>query len=182
MRVKTKEKTVKREVIITVGAAAVVVAGVAGCGGSDNKSPTTSSSATSSSASSTTAPATTPSVSVTVSTGAGQAKISIDGQPQDTANQAVVCATTGGKFSIAVGEPMMGTIVGLEQDGSVVHNVGLGSINGTVLSFTEGAPGNTATAKKDGNTYTITGTATGVDMANPTQQVSKSFEIVATCP
>jgi ipoprotein LpqH len=171
-----------RELMIAVGAAAVVVAGVAGCGGSDNKSSTTSASTTSSATSSTSAATTTPSVSVTVSTGGGQARITIDGQAQNTANQAVVCASTGGKFSIAIGEPMMGTIVGLEQDGSVVHNVGLGSINGTVLSFTEGVPGNTATAKKDGNTYTITGTATGVDMANPLQQVSKPFEIVVTCP
>jgi lipoprotein LpqH len=94
----------------------------------------------------------------------------------------VVCSTTDGKFSIAIGEPIVGTIVGLEPDASVVHIVGLGNtVNGVVLSFTEGAPGNTATATKDGNNYKITGTATGTDTANG-QQISKPFEIDATCP
>jgi lipoprotein LpqH len=94
----------------------------------------------------------------------------------------VVCSTTDGKFSIAIGEPIVGTIVGLEPDASVVHFVGLGNtVNGVVLSFTEGAPGNTATATKDGNNYKITGTATGTDTANG-QQISKPFEIDATCP
>jgi lipoprotein LpqH len=92
----------------------------------------------------------------------------------------VVCSTTDGKFSIAIGEVITGVIVGLEPDASAVHNVGLGDVNGTVLSFTEGVPGNEATATKDGNHYTITGTATGSDNAN--QQVSKPFDIDVMCP
>jgi Mycobacterium 19 kDa lipoprotein antigen len=43
-------------------------------------------------------------------------------------------------------------------------------------------PGNNASATKDGNNYKVTGTATGVAEANPTQQVSKPFEIDVTCP
>ena len=43
-------------------------------------------------------------------------------------------------------------------------------------------PGGEATATKDGSTYKINGTATGVDMANPTQPVTKPFEIAVTCP
>jgi lipoprotein LpqH len=74
-----------------------------------------------------------------------------------------------------------GYIVGLEPDGSVVHNVGLPiQDNGLVLAYTEGAPGSEATATKDGNTYTVTGTVTGTDNANAA--ISKPFEIVATCP
>jgi lipoprotein LpqH len=73
-----------------------------------------------------------------------------------------------------------GVIVGLEPDASAVHNAGLGTVNGVVLSYTEGTPNNTATATKDGNSYKITGTATGVDASG--QQVSKPFEIDATCP
>jgi lipoprotein LpqH len=92
----------------------------------------------------------------------------------------VVCSTTDGKFSIAIGEVITGVIVGLEPDASAVHNVGLGDVNGAVLSFTEGVPGNDATAIKDGNNYTITGTATGSDNAN--QQVSKPFAIDVTYP
>ena len=33
-----------------------------------------------------------------------------------------------------------------------------------------------------GNTYKISGTATGVDMANPMQPMNKPFEIQVTCP
>ncbi len=71
-------------------------------------------------------------------------------------------------------------IVGLEQDASKVRGVGLGDVNGMVLNFTDGVPGNTATATKDGNTYIIKGTASGSDSAG--NQVSKPFEVVATCP
>ena len=58
----------------------------------------------------------------------------------------------------------------------------LGNIDGVSLGFTPGVPGGSAEATKDGNTYKITGTATGVDMANPLQPATKPFEIVVTCP
>ncbi len=111
---------------------------------------------------------------------AGPATLTIDGQPANAAG-AVVCSTTDGKFSIAVGDLGTGFIVGLEPDGSVVHNVGLPIMdNGLVLSYTEGVPGNEASASKDGSTYTVTGTATGTDNANA--PISKPFEIEVTCP
>ena len=167
----------KHELLILVGAA-TVVAGVAGCS-NGTKSPNTSSSTTTSSSGTTSsAPAT---VSGAASPGPGSAKVTIDGQPQNIAGP-VVCSTTDGKFSIAIGEPLTGVIVGLEPDASVVHGVGLNSVNGVVLSFTEGVPGNNASATKDGNNYKVTGTATGIAEANPPQQVSKPFEIDVTCP
>jgi lipoprotein LpqH len=33
-----------------------------------------------------------------------------------------------------------------------------------------------------GNTYKVTGTATGIDIANPMQPVNKPFEINVSCP
>jgi hypothetical protein len=110
---------------------------------------------------------------------AGPAAVTVGGQPANLTGP-VDCSTTDKKFSIAIGDPVTGVIVGLEPDASAVHNIGLGTFNGAVLAFTEGAPGNEATATKDGNTYTITGTATGTDSANA--PVSKPFEIKATCP
>lgn len=168
----------KREFLIAVGAATIVVAGVAGCSNGNKSSSTSSSTATSSSATTSSTPAT---VSGTASTGPGSARVTVDGQPQNIAGP-VVCSTTDGKFSIAIGEPITGVIIGLEPDASVVHGVGLGTVNGVVLSFTEGVPGNNASATKDGNNYKVTGTATGVADANPAQQVSKPFEIDVTCP
>jgi lipoprotein LpqH len=109
----------------------------------------------------------------------GPASMTVGGQPANLTGP-VDCATTDGKFAIVVGDPVTGVIVGLEPDASAVHNVGIGTFNGAVLAFTEGAPGNEAAATKKGNTYTITGTATGTNSAHVA--VSKPFEIRATCP
>jgi lipoprotein LpqH len=153
-----------------VGAVAILVVGAVGCskGGSSTEAKTTSA-ATSSAPAATGAPA----------AGAGSTKVTIGGQPKQV-DGAVVCSTNDGKFSIAIGDMVSGIIIGLEPDASKVRDVGLGDVNGVVLSFTDGVPGQTATATKDGNTYTVKGTATGVDQAG--QSVSKPFEVVATCP
>jgi ipoprotein LpqH len=165
---------VKRELLIAVGVAAIV-AGMAGCSSNNNASGPSSSAASSSSvaSSSSSTPA-----SSTTSAASGQPQVTISGQPQNVSGP-VVCSTTNGKFSIAIGDMLTGVIVGLEQDGSAVHNAGLGTVNGVVMSFTEGAPGNSATAVKTGNNYKITGTASGVDSSG--QQVNKDFTIDVTC-
>ena len=163
----------KRELLIAI-AAVTIVAGAVGCSSGNKASGPSSNSATPSS--------TSPSAAASSSTpaaAAGETKVTVDGQPQNVSGP-VVCATNNGKFSIAIGEAITGVIVGLEPDASAVHDVGLGTINGVVLSFTEGAPGNNAGATKTGNSYHITGTATGMD--NGGQQVSKPFTIDATCP
>lgn len=163
----------KRDLLIAMGLA-IVIAGAAGCAteeetrgdrASDSGSASASSAAPTTSASPTVAP--------------GTANVNIDGQTRTGAGP-VVCETNAGKFSIAIGEPLTGIIIGIEPDGSVVHGVGLGDFNGVVMSFTEGVPGNDAKATKQGNTYKIKGTATGSDNAN--QTVSKPFEIEVTCP
>jgi lipoprotein LpqH len=165
---------VKRELLIAVGAAAVV-AGMAGCA-NDNQAAGPSSAASSSGAASSSSSA--PAVSATPDA-SGQPQVTIGGQPQSVSGP-VVCSMTNGKFSIAIGDMPTGVIVGLEQDGSAVHNAGLGTVNGVVISFTEGAPGNGATAIKTGSNYKITGTASGVDASG--QQVSKGFTVDVTCP
>ncbi|WP_431231713.1 lipoprotein LpqH [Mycolicibacterium psychrotolerans] len=154
-----------------VGAVGILMVGGVGCStdGSSSDATTTSTAATATSAATTTSAA---------AAGTG-AKVTIDGQAKQV-DGPVVCSTTDGKFSIAIGEVITGVIVGLEQDASKVRVVGLGDINGVVLNFTDGVPGDTATATKDGNTYTIKGTASGSDSAG--NQVSKPFEVVATCP
>ena len=63
-----------------------------------------------------------------------------------------------------------------------VTSVGLGNVNGVTLGYQSGTGQGEAKAAKDDKTYTITGTATGIDMANPMQPVNKPFEIAVTCP
>ncbi|MCB0941856.1 MAG: lipoprotein LpqH [Mycobacterium sp.] len=172
----------KHALVTTVGVAAIVLAGSVGCSGKDGGSSEDSASsapATTSTSSMSTTEAAPTSPAATASPAPGSASISVDGQPSPLTGP-VVCSTNEGKYSIAIGEAIVGVIVGLEPDASVVHGVGLGDVNGVVLNFTEGVPGDTATATKEGNTYTVSGAASGVDSAG--KQVSKPFEIVATCP
>jgi ipoprotein LpqH len=152
----------KRELLIAVAATVITAAG---CSGGNKASGPSSSSATTSSS--------------TPAAAAGPAHVTIGGQPQNVSGP-VVCSTTDGKFSIALGDMATGIIVGLEPDASAVHNAGLGTVDGVVMSFTEGVPGENATATKSGNTYKITGTASGVDNAG--RQVHKPFEVNVTCP
>ncbi len=169
----------KRELLIALGATTLVV-GMAGCSKDAKPSGTSSSpSSTSSSSAASSSAAISPSAASGSPAAAGEWKVIVGGMPI-TINGPVVCETNQGKFSIAIGDMVNGVIVGLEQDASAVRNAGLGTVDGVVLSFTEGAPGNSAQATKNGNTYQITGTATGVDNAG--QQVSKTFEVDATCP
>jgi lipoprotein LpqH len=161
---------VKRGLTVTIAAAAILSAGLSGC--SSNKS-STGSSGTSSAG------------STSVSTGGGGAagpKVIIDGQDQHVTG-AVVCTTAGGNVNIAIGGAATGIAAVLtDANPPDVKSVGLGNVNGVTLGYTSGTGQGKASATKDGNTYKITGTATGVDMANPMQPVNKPFEIDVTCP
>ena len=163
----------KRGFLVAIGGAAIVVAGLAGCGSNESTS-----------SEMTTEETTTVEATETASATAapGETKVTIDGQDQNVAGT-VTCATMGGNVNIAIGEATTGiAAVVSEADPPVVQSVGLGNVNGVTLGFQAGVPQGNAEAKKDGNTYTITGTATGVDMANPLQPVNKPFEIVVSCP
>jgi lipoprotein LpqH len=167
---------VKHELWVTVGAV-TIVAGMAGCSGVNKAAGPSSSAAPPSGVASSSSSA--PATANASPAAAGQPQVTLGGQPQNVGGP-VVCSMTNGKFSIAIGDMLTGVIVGLEQDGSAIHNAGLGTVNGVVMSFTEGAPGNSATAVKTGSNYKITGTATGLD--NSGQQVSKDFTVDVTCP
>jgi lipoprotein LpqH len=145
-------------ILVGVVAAATVVAGLAGC--SSNKSST----------SNTSAPA------------AGPEKVVIDGQTQSVSGP-VTCTQAGANVNIGIGDAAngIGAVVST-ADPPVVQAVGLGNLTGVTLGYSAGAPNQgTVQATKSGNSYTITGTATGL---NPTssQAVTKSFEMDVTCP
>ncbi len=166
----------KRGLTVAVAGAAIVVAGISGC--SSNKSSTGGSSGTSAG---TSAGGGTTSASVGGG-GAAAPTVIIDGKNQNVTGQ-VVCTTAGGNTTIAIGGAATGISAVLSTDNPPkVQSVGLGNVNGVTLAYAAAAPGQgNASATKDGNTYKITGNATGVDMANPTQPVKKPFEIDVTC-
>jgi ipoprotein LpqH len=147
---------VKRRVLVGIAAVAMVVAGLAGC--SNNKSNTSSSSASTE-------------------------EVTIDGQNQNITGQ-VSCTPAGGNLNIGVGDPTTGIgAVITTGNPPAVQSVGLGNVNGVTLGYSADAPnqGNVHAAK-NGNSYTIKGTATGVNMSSPQQPVTKPFEVDVTCP
>ena len=164
----------KRGFVVAVGGAAIVIAGLSGCSSGKKKSESSGSSTASS------APGTA-SVSATAAPSGGGTKVTIDGQDQNVAGT-VVCSAMGGNMNIAIGDAATGIAAVLSEDGSTVQSVGLGNVNGVTLGYQTGTGQGEAKATKDGSTYTISGTATGVDMANPMQPVNKPFEIDVTCP
>ncbi len=159
----------KRSITVVAAATAIVVVGLSGCS-SDKKS---SGSSTGSSNSSSGA---------TASSGSSVAKVSIDGKDQNVQGT-VACTSTAGTENIAIGGAATGIgVVLTDANPPSVKSVGLGNVNGVTLGYTPGTGQGNATATKDGSKYKITGTATGVDMANPMQPVNKPFEIDVTCP
>jgi ipoprotein LpqH len=156
---------VKRGIVVGVAGLVMVVAGLAGC--SSNKSSTNASS--SSSASSPAGP-----------------QVVIDGQNQAITGS-VTCTANGDNTNIGIGDAANGVgAVVSNASPPIVHAVGLGSVNGVTLGFSDAAPnqGGNAGAAQSGKSYAIKGTATGSDMSDPQQpkQVTKSFEMDVTCP
>jgi lipoprotein LpqH len=153
---------VKRGFIVAVGGAAIVIAGLSGCS-SEKKSETTGETSSAASAQ-------------------GKTTVTIDGKDQ-AIQGTVVCSSMGGNMNIAIGDAATGIAAVLSDgDSPTVQSVGLGNVNGVTLGYQSGAGQGEAKAEKDDKTYKISGTATGVDMANPLQPVNKPFEIEVTCP
>ncbi|OBI56906.1 lipoprotein LpqH [Mycobacterium sp. E796] len=154
----------KRGIVVGVAGVAVVVAACAGC--SSNKSST--------GASSSSAPA------------AAGPQVVVDGQNQNVSGQ-VTCNSANGVTTIGIGDPTAGVGAVVSNDNPpIVHSVGLGSVNGIALGFSDAAPNqaSNAGAAVNGKSYAIKGTATGTDMSNPQQPktVTKPFELDVTCP
>jgi lipoprotein LpqH len=163
---------VKRGLTVTVAGAAILAAGISGC--SSNKSSTGGGGSSAAVVSGGTSVA---------AGGAAGAKVTLDGKDQNISGGAAVCAKMGGNVTITIGTGSTAfSAVVTDANPPEVKQVVLGSVGGVALGYTAGSGQGKASATKDGNTYKITGTATGVDAANPMTPVSKPFEIDATCP
>ena len=147
--------------------ALLVVFGMAGsltaCGGGQSRT-----------AESTTAPA------------PGTAKLLVDGKDQN-AQGPVECPTRENIIDIKIGDPNSGIAATVTKgDNPVVNYVGVGTFEGISMGYLRGVdPKAKADVTKNGNTYKISGVATGrnlTDLTNPGRVVSKPFEMTATCP
>jgi ipoprotein LpqH len=165
-----KGAQVKRGLTVAVAGAAILVAGLSGCS-SDKSSKGGGGSSVAVSGTSVAAG------------GTSGSKVVIDGKDQNIGGGSVVCAKVGGDVSITIGGTGTGfSALVSDANPPEVKNVVLGTVGGVALGYTSGTGQGNASATKDGNTYKITGTATGVDAANPTAPANKTFEMTAACP
>ena len=119
--------------------------------------------------------------------GASNTKVLVDGKDQNVKGQ-VACTTAAGTVNIAIGggSGSSGVPTGIgavltDASPPVVKSVALGNVNGVTLGV--GGTTGKANATKDGSTYKISGTASGVDMSNPMAgPVNKSFELDVASP
>ncbi|WP_156690622.1 lipoprotein LpqH [Mycobacterium sp. Marseille-P9652] len=152
----------KRGIVVGVAGVGVVVAACAGC--SSNKSNTGEPKPP--------APA--------------APQVIVDGKKLNVTG-AVTCNPAGNNINIGVGDPANGVGAVVSKDNPpIVHAVGLGTVDGIILGFSDAAPGQggNAGAAASGNSLQIKGTATGADTSNPQQPkpVTKPFELDVTCP
>jgi ipoprotein LpqH len=111
----------------------------------------------------------------------GATKLTIDGKDQNLNGQAA-CTKTNGTIAIAFASSTTGVGAVLnDANPPTVKTVSLGNVNGVSLGYVSGSGQGEASVTKDGNTYKITGKATGMDAANPMTPVTKPFELDATC-
>lgn len=151
-----------RGLTVAVAGAAILVVGLSGCSDDKKTSSGTSSAATSAG-------------------GGSGTKVIIDGQDQHITGT-TVCTTVAGNVNIAVGGQAAGIAAVLtDANPPEVKSVALGNVNGMALGYTSGTGEGKAEATKSGNTYKITGTATGIDPANPMTPAKKPFELDVTC-
>jgi lipoprotein LpqH len=154
-----------RVVMIGVASAALAVGTITGCSSTNS---TNSSS---------------PSGSTAGSLSSGATTVLVDGQTHNVSG-GVTCTAAGTDTNVAIGDPITGVGAVVSNDSSAaVHSVGLGTVNGVTLGYSDATtgPGNATATKTGSNSYKITGTAVGLDSANQ-QQVSKSFEMDFSCP
>lgn len=121
-----------------------------------------------------------------VSTG-GNTQVKVDGK--DLAGldvNSVTCVKQGGKINVASaaigGQQGLGVVM-TDEATPKVESLGL-VYDGSALAVSEsmGVKVGSAEVKVDGDTYTITGEASGADMKNPMAgMINKPFTITVTC-
>lgn len=173
----------KKEFLVVIGGAALVAAGLVGCG-SDSGSEASSSSASSSASES----ASESSETSSEAAAASDTVVTIDGQPQDIQGE-VNCNVVNDAMTIVIGDASGSglTVIVSQADPPAVQSVVFGNVGaGSGLAYQEGTGSGSATATKDGNTYHVTGEAfsADIDLSNPMDATAgnKPFDISVTCP
>jgi ipoprotein LpqH len=145
----------KREILIMAGTAATLAAVMVGCSHHDKAVSVGNAAVT---------PA-----------GASNTKVLVDGKEQNVKGQVAISGAGSTGTPTGIGAVLT------DANPPVVKSVALGNVNGVTLAV--GGTTGKADVTKNGSSYKISGTASGVDMANPMAgPVNKPFELDVTCP
>lgn len=114
---------------------------------------------------------------------APDATVTVGGEELELADKTVGCTENGDRLNIGIGsgESAIAVVVST-GDEPEVESVALGSLDGVALGYQQGVGDGNAEVSRDGDSYTITGEATGIDVANVAEPVRREFEIAVTCP
>ena len=113
-------------------------------------------------------------------------QVFVDGQPRPVSG-GVTCHQAGDNVTIGIGDMSngVGAVVSTSNPPRV-RSVGLGTVDGVALGYTNADPGqaNNVAAAVQGRSYTIKGTATGSDLRDlrSPQEVNRTFQMDVTCP
>lgn len=109
--------------------------------------------------------------------------VTIDGSRKEYSGLRTCTNTEDGNTNIVISKPTdtYSISVSISQDGTVVRSVGLGNVDGLSLSYQEYQKGIHASVVRDGNTYTVTGTAVGYDNDELGKTFTKDFEVTVSC-
>ncbi|MGL4306097.1 MAG: lipoprotein LpqH [Mycobacteriaceae bacterium] len=120
------------------------------------------------------------------SVASGEIEVTVEGRKLDgLAQNGVTCEKALDRIVIHNGDDKSEegfTVILADSDPLTVESLSVvadGAI--LVVGSAEGADAGKAEVRLSGKTYTITGESVGIDMANPTEQVSKRFTISVTC-
>ena len=113
-------------------------------------------------------------------------QVIVDGQ-QRAVSGGVTCHQAGDNVTIGIGDMANGVgAVVTTSNPPRVRSVGLGTVDGVALGYTNADPGqaNNVAAAVKGRSYTIKGTATGSDLRDlrSPQEVNRTFQMDVTCP
>ena len=112
-----------------------------------------------------------------------KSSVTVDGKAW-TGTFTTVCAKQGDLLALTIADPAGDATKGASatvKSDDTVSAVGIGNVASGGLGYAEGAPGGSAKLTKDGKTYTVTGEATGVDLANPLEPKKSTYELVFAC-
>jgi ipoprotein LpqH len=118
---------------------------------------------------------------------AANKEVKVDGKDLDGLDlNSVTCVKQAGKITVASGsiggQQGLGIVMSDAQP-PVVESLGM-VVDGNALAVSNmgGMKSGSADVKVDGDTYTVTGEATGADMKNPMAgMITKPFTVTVTC-